>query len=144
MTSNIGSHHIANMTDDYFAIKSAVLNEVKANFRPEFINRIDEIVVFHMLNEQQLCTITNIQLKYLKARLSKLDLTLTVTKNAIQALAKIGFDHFYGARPLKRAIQNEIENPIAKNILANCYAPHSTITVDYIKDNFVFQSSDNF
>jgi len=139
MTSNIGSHHIANMTDDYLAIKSAVLNEVKANFRPEFINRIDEIVVFHMLNEEQLCTITGIQLKSLKERLSKLDLTLTVTKNAIQALAKIGFDHVYGARPLKRAIQNEIENPIAKNILANCYPSHSTIAVDYIKNNFVFQ-----
>lgn len=139
MTSNIGSHHIANMTDDYLAIKSAVLDEVKVNFRPEFINRIDEIVVFHTLNEQQLCTITAIQLESLKKRLSKLNLMLSVTKNAIQALAKIGFDHVYGARPLKRAIQNEIENPIAKNILANCYPPHSTITVDYIKNNFIFK-----
>lgn len=141
MTSNIGSQHISRMkNDDYAAIKSAVLEEVKTSFRPEFINRIDEMVVFHTLDAKQLKAITRIQLHQLEERLSKLNLLLNVTENAINVIAKIGFDSVYGARPLKRAIQNQIENPIAKAILANTYTPYSTIKVDYINNDFVFES----
>ncbi|QQS16274.1 MAG: ATP-dependent chaperone ClpB [Neisseriales bacterium] len=141
MTSNIGSQHISQINhSSYKDIKSAVLEEVKTNFRPEFINRIDEMVVFHALNATQLEAITRIQLRGLEKRLSKLNLLLNITDKAIKAIAKIGFDTVYGARPLRRAIQNRIENPIAKAILENSYMPYSTIKVDYISDEFIFEN----
>src|SRR5690606_38667109 len=103
-------------------IKIAVMAEVQASFRPEFVNRIDEIVVFHPLDEEQIASIARIQLKSLVARLAKLEIRLDVDESAIKAVASAGFDPVYGARPLKRAIQQQIENPLAKEILSGKYA----------------------
>ncbi|WP_174873997.1 ATP-dependent chaperone ClpB [Vogesella oryzae] len=131
MTSNMGSQHIQSMaSDDYQVVKLAVLAEVKSHFRPEFINRIDEMVVFHSLGEAQIKSIARIQLKRLEERLAKLDISLQVSDEALSLIADAGFDPVYGARPLKRAIQSEIENPLAKAILAGKYPPKSTIMVE--------------
>ena len=116
MTSNLGSHRIQQMADegsDQALIKIAVMAEVKGHFRPEFVNRIDEIVVFHPLGEAQIADIARIQLRALEARLAKMEIKLTVTDAALKAVAAAGFDPVYGARPLKRAIQQQIENPLA-------------------------------
>lgn len=131
MTSNIGSQIIQTMaTDDYELTKIAVLGEVKAHFRPEFVNRIDEVVVFHALDDKHIKSIGRIQLRHLESRLAKLELALQVTDDALTLLTEAGFDPIYGARPLKRAIQNEIENPLAKAILAGHYPPKSVIVID--------------
>ena len=131
MTSNIGSQIIQTMaTDDYELTKIAVLGEVKAHFRPEFVNRIDEVVVFHALDDKHIKSIARIQLRHLESRLAKLELALQVTDDALTLLTEAGFDPIYGARPLKRAIQNEIENPLAKAILAGHYPPKSVIVID--------------
>jgi ATP-dependent Clp protease ATP-binding subunit ClpB len=132
MTSNLGSHKIQQMTDageDEALIKIAVLAEVKANFRPEFVNRIDEIVVFHPLGENQIAEIAKIQLKALESRLAKLEIRLTVSDAALKAVAAAGFDPVYGARPLKRAIQQQIENPLAKELLAGRFAAGGAVKV---------------
>jgi ATP-dependent Clp protease ATP-binding subunit ClpB len=132
MTSNLGSHRIQQMTDagdDLALVKIAVMAEVKANFRPEFVNRIDEIVVFHPLGEAQIADIARIQLKALEGRLAKIDLKLTVSDAALKTVAQAGFDPVYGARPLKRAIQQQIENPLAKDILGGKFAPGTTVKV---------------
>jgi ATP-dependent Clp protease ATP-binding subunit ClpB len=132
MTSNLGSQMIQSMTGaEYAAIKAAVMAEVKTQFRPEFINRIDEIVVFHALAEEHIKSIARIQLKVLQARLAKMDYELEVSDAALSELAKAGFDPVYGARPLKRAIQSELENPLAKAILEGRFAPKDAIVVDY-------------
>jgi ATP-dependent Clp protease ATP-binding subunit ClpB len=139
MTSNIGSQQIQTMaTDDYQVIKLAVMAEVKGHFRPEFINRIDEVVVFHGLDERHIQSIARIQLKALEGRLGKLELNLQVSDSALALLAEAGFDPVYGARPLKRAIQSEIENPLARAILAGKYAPGSTIMIDTRGGGLVF------
>lgn len=124
MTSNIGSEHIQNMQgSNYEAIKEVVMNELKHSaFRPEFINRIDEVVVFHALNEAQIRQIAQMQLQILGKRLAKIGFTLVVEDSALEFLAKVGFDPVYGARPLKRAIQQHIENKLAKDILAGDFA----------------------
>jgi len=130
MTSNLGSQMIQQMSgDDYGVIKLAVMAEVKTQFRPEFVNRIDEIVVFHALGEAQIAEIAKIQLRALEARLAKLDIKLDVAPAALKVVAQAGFDPVYGARPLKRAIQQQIENPLAKEILAGNYAAGETIKV---------------
>src|SRR2546426_1995912 len=130
MTSNLGSQMIQQMSgDDYGVIKLAVMAEVKTTFRPEFVNRIDEIVVFHALSEKDIEAIAKIQLKALEARLAKLEIRLDVAPAALAEVAKTGFDPVYGARPLKRAIQQEIENPLAKEILAGKFAAGDTIKV---------------
>ena len=110
-------------------IKIAVMAEVKSHFRPEFVNRIDEIVVFHALSNANIASIAGIQLKSLEARLAKVELKLSVSEAALKLVADVGFDPVYGARPLKRAIQQEIENPLAKEILAGKYAPGDAIKV---------------
>jgi ATP-dependent Clp protease ATP-binding subunit ClpB len=110
-------------------IKIAVLAEVKGSFRPEFVNRIDEIVVFHPLGEAQIAEIAKIQMRALEARLAKLEIRLTVSDAALKAVAAAGFDPVYGARPLKRAIQQQIENPLAKEILGGSYAAGDTVKV---------------
>jgi len=141
MTSNLGSHKIQEMTDageDQALIKIAVMAEVKSNFRPEFVNRIDEIIVFHPLAEAQIAQIARIQLKALEARLAKLDIRLTVTDAALKAIAAAGFDPVYGARPLKRAIQQQIENPLAKEILGGNYIAGDTIKVGVTGGEFMF------
>src|SRR3989475_3493568 len=130
MTSNLGSQMIQQMAgDDYQLIKLAVMGEVKAQFRPEFVNRIDEIVVFHALSEKNIEAIAKIQLKALEARLAKLEIRLDVAPAALAEVAKTGFDPVYGARPLKRTIQQQIENPLAKEILAGKFAAGDTIKV---------------
>ncbi len=131
MTSNLGSQMIQQMAgDDYQVIKLAVMGEVKAYFRPEFINRIDEVVVFHALSDKHIQSIARIQLQYLEARLAKLQMKLEVTEVALAELAQAGFDPVFGARPLKRAIQAQIENPLAKEILEGRFGAKDTITVD--------------
>jgi ATP-dependent Clp protease ATP-binding subunit ClpB len=130
MTSNLGSQMIQQMAgDDYGMIKMAVMAEVKTTFRPEFINRIDEIVVFHALSEKNIESIAKIQLGSLEARLAKLEIRLNVAPAALAIVAKEGFDPVYGARPLKRAIQQQIENPLAREILAGNFVPGDTIKV---------------
>ncbi|HLU76631.1 MAG TPA: ATP-dependent chaperone ClpB, partial [Burkholderiales bacterium] len=135
MTSNLGSQMIQNMAgDEPSLVKLAVLGEVKANFRPEFVNRIDEIVVFHALDEKHIMNIARIQMRGLEERLAKLEMKLQITDEALEELAKVGFDPVYGARPLKRAIQQEIENPLSKLILEGRFAAKDTIVVEY-RDN---------
>ncbi|MGQ0546755.1 MAG: AAA family ATPase, partial [Betaproteobacteria bacterium] len=142
MTSNLGSQMIQGMAgSDYGVIKLAVMAEVKMHFRPEFVNRIDEVVVFHALGEEHIKSIARIQLNVLKNRLAKLDFDLEVTDAAIAELAKAGFDPVYGARPLKRAIQSELENPLAKAILEGRFAPKDRIRVDYRAGRTVFEKS---
>ncbi|MBL8541613.1 MAG: AAA family ATPase, partial [Betaproteobacteria bacterium] len=131
MTSNLGSQMIQQMAgDDYQVIKLAVMAEVKNYFRPEFINRIDEVVVFHALDEKHIGSIARIQLAHLEKRLAALDIRLEVSDAAIAQVATAGFDPVYGARPLKRAIQQTIENPLAKQILEGRFGPKDTVQVD--------------
>ena len=143
MTSNLGSHQIQQMAgDDYQVIKLAVLAEVKAQFRPEFVNRIDEIVVFHALDEKHIKSIARIQLGYLEKRLAGLEMRLEVSDAALRELAAVGFDPIYGARPLKRAIQAQIENPLAKAILEGKFGPKDTVRVDARKGHIVFDKAE--
>jgi len=132
MTSNLGSQMIQDMAGSaYSAIKEAVMNEVKTHFRPEFINRIDEVVVFHALDAKHIQSIAKIQLHYLETRLAKLDMKLEVSEEALAAISQAGFDPVFGARPLKRAIQAQIENPLAKEILEGRFVAKDIIKVDY-------------
>ena len=142
MTSNLGSHMIQQMADsDYEVVKLAVMGEVKTHFRPEFVNRIDEVVVFHSLADENIRSIARIQLRYLGARLSKMDFGFEITDAAVAEIARAGFDPVYGARPLKRAIQSQIENPLAKSILEGRFAPRDTIRVDYRGGRMTFEKS---
>ena len=130
MTSNIGSHLIQAMVgQDAEDIKDAVWGELKQHFRPEFLNRIDETVVFHGLNAEHIANIARIQLKVLMERLAKMDLTLNVSEAALSELAKVGFDPVFGARPLKRAIQQRIENPLSRLILQGQFGPKDVVPV---------------
>src|SRR6266576_3956737 len=139
MTSNLGSQMIQQMSgDDYGVIKLAVMAEVKTQFRPEFVNRIDEIVVFHALSEKNIEEIAGIQLKGLQARLAKLDISLDLTPEALAAIANVGFDPVYGARPLKRAIQQDIENPLAKEILGGRFVAGDSVHVSHKNGKMVF------
>ena len=139
MTSNLGSHEIQRLVGAPPAeIKDAVMGEVKSHFRPEFINRIDEIVVFHALDQKNIRSIAAIQLKRLEARVEAHDMTLEVSDAALDEIAKVGFDPLYGARPLKRAIQQEIENPVAKLILEGRFGPNDVIPVDFKAGAFKF------
>ena len=139
MTSNLGSQMIQQMAgDDYQVVKLAVLGEVKNYFRPEFINRIDEVVVFHPLDEANIASIARIQLQYLEGRVARMEMKLEVTDAAVAEIARAGFDPVYGARPLKRAIQSEIENPLAREILSGRFAAKDTIRVDAEGGRFVF------
>jgi ATP-dependent Clp protease ATP-binding subunit ClpB len=133
MTSNLGSQMIQQMTgDDYQVIKLAVMGEVKTYFKPEFINRIDEVVVFHSLDEKHIKSIARIQLGYLEKRLAAMEMKFDITDAALAEIANAGFDPVYGARPLKRAIQAQLENPLAKLILEGRYAPKDTVKVDCV------------
>ncbi len=140
MTSNLGSQMIQQMAgSDYGVVKVAVMAEVKTQFRPEFINRIDEVVVFHALDEKHIQSIARIQLRYLEQRLARMDMVLEVTDAALQELAQAGFDPVYGARPLKRAIQSSIENPLAKQILEGRFGAKDRIRVDCPAGVFRFE-----
>jgi ATP-dependent Clp protease ATP-binding subunit ClpB len=139
MTSNLGSHMIMQMAgQDSQLIREAVMAEVKQHFRPEFLNRIDETVVFHALDEKHILSIAKIQLQALQARLEKMEMRLEVSEAALAELAKVGFDPVFGARPLKRAIQQRIENPVAKLILEGRFGPKDTIPVDVEGGEFTF------
>jgi ATP-dependent Clp protease ATP-binding subunit ClpB len=131
MTSNLGSQMIQQMAgSDYGVIKLAVMAEVKTYFRPEFINRIDEVVVFHALDDKHIKSIARIQLGYLEKRLAAMEMKLEVSDAVLAQLAQAGFDPVYGARPLKRAIQATIENPLAREILEGRFAPKDVIGVE--------------
>ncbi|MFN4022064.1 MAG: ATP-dependent chaperone ClpB [Hydrogenophilus thermoluteolus] len=141
MTSNLGSQRIQQLADegDYQVLKLAVMAEVKNFFRPEFINRIDEVVVFHPLKDEHIAGIARIQLERLEKRLARHDMALKVTDAALMEIAKVGYDPVYGARPLKRAIQEHIENPLAKYLLEGRFGPKDTIVVDVRGGQFVFE-----
>jgi ATP-dependent Clp protease ATP-binding subunit ClpB len=131
MTSNLGSHKIQSMEDsDPQLIKLAVMAEVRGHFRPEFINRVDELVVFHALDDKQIGAIARIQLNTLQQRLGKMEIGLTISDAALHKLAEAGFDPVYGARPLKRAIQQQVENPLSKAILEGRFGPKDTVLID--------------
>jgi len=134
MTSNLGSQKIQSMTGQaQERIKEAVWDEVKEHFRPEFLNRIDEVVVFHGLDQKNISAIAKIQLQRLTDRLAKMDMQLDVSDAALKRVAEAGYDPVFGARPLKRAIQQHIENPIAKLILEGRFGPKDIIPVDVDK-----------
>jgi ATP-dependent Clp protease ATP-binding subunit ClpB len=140
MTSNLGSHMIMQMAGEPAEdIKAAVWGEVKQHFRPEFLNRIDETVVFHALDQANIRNIARIQLRQLEQRLAKLEMKLEVSPAALMELAKVGFDPVFGARPLKRAIQQRIENPVSKLILQGRFGPKDVIPVDLEDGVFVFE-----
>ncbi|MEN9764914.1 MAG: ATP-dependent chaperone ClpB [Pseudomonadota bacterium] len=139
MTSNLGSHEIQRLSGQPAAdIKVAVMGEVKNHFRPEFINRIDEIVIFHALGRDHVRSIAQIQLDRLAQRLAERDLRLEVSDEALDEIAKVGFDPLYGARPLKRAIQSQIENPVARLILEGRFGPNDVVPVDLQNGEFSF------
>jgi len=139
MTSNLGSQTIQAMVGEpHEAVSDAVWNEVKLHFRPEFLNRIDEVVVFHGLDRSNIEAIAKIQLVRLTERLAKLEMQLDVSPAALAQVALVGYDPLFGARPLKRAIQQEIENPVAKLILSGKFGPKDVIPVDFVEGRFVF------
>ena len=140
MTSNLGSHKIQEMAgDSYEEIKAAVMNSVNQHFRPEFINRIDEIVVFHPLGQEQMAGIADIQLSRLRKRLQERDMDIVLSDEAMTKLIAVGYDPVYGARPLKRAIQQEIENPLSLKLLSGEFVAGDTIKVDVdAEGNFTF------
>ena len=139
MTSNVGSHRILDYTGDfngaeYAVMRATVLDELRQHFRPEFLNRVDEIIVFHALSEAQLGSIVEIQLERLRARLAERRITLELSDAALRHLVKAGYDPAYGARPLKRAIQKELETPLGRKILAGDIRDGGRVLVDYDND----------
>ena len=141
MTSNLGSGEIQQMQANAQpeAIKDAVMEQVKAHFRPEFINRIDEIVVFNALDDEAIKSIAKIQVAKLAERISAQDITFEVTPAALEAIAQAGFDPVYGARPLKRAVQDKLENPVARLLLEGRAAPKDKVVCDYGENGFEFK-----
>ena len=138
MTSNLGSDLIqGNQTESYDDMKALVMSVVSQHFRPEFINRIDETVVFHPLNKDNIRAIAEIQLKRLINRMESRGYVLHFTDNTLNFISEIGYDPIYGARPLKRAIQQEIENPLAQQILSGSLLPEKPISVDYVDRKIV-------
>ena len=138
MTSNLGSQLIQ-QTENIDDIKDQILELIKATFRPEFLNRVDEIITFDRLGKEEILKIVDIQLKVLAKRLEEQDITITVSDKAKAHLAEVGFDPLYGARPLKRTLQNLVQNPLAKNIIAGEVLGGSKIVVDTSKDGLVFR-----
>ena len=146
MTSNLGSHQIQELAGDdspeaYTQMKAAVMGVVQAHFRPEFINRLDDIVVFHPLTKPEIRQIARIQLRSLEKRLAERQLGLTISEKALDLLGNVGFDPVYGARPLKRAIQQQVENPLSKEILEGRFPTGSTVAVDAENGRLAFRRS---
>ena len=140
MTSNLGSQEIMNRQgEDPEVVKEAVMDEVKKHFRPEFINRIDEIVVFNALDQKAIREIARIQIRKLAKRMEQQNIGLDVTEAALDEIGKVGFDPLFGARPLRRAVQDYLENQIAVDILKGKYAPGDTVFVDYVDGKFIFE-----
>jgi ATP-dependent Clp protease ATP-binding subunit ClpB len=145
MTSNIGSHRILDYRgafegSEYDLMKLAVMEEMRRVFRPEFLNRVDETIVFHALSEDHLKKIVDIQLGYLRKRLADRHIELELTDAARTHLVRVGYDPSYGARPLKRAIQREIENPLARKLLGREIADRQTVHIDYDGDSLTFRA----
>ena len=140
MTSNLGSEIIQEMAteEQYDAMKASVMETVQQNFRPEFINRVDEIVVFHPLGAEQIRAIASIQVDYLRQRLVEHEMILSVTDAALDRLGQAGFDPVYGARPLKRAIRQQLENPLAQEILSGRFTSGDVIEIDVNDEGLVF------
>lgn len=140
MTSNLGSQEIMNRQgEDPEVVKEAVMDEVKKHFRPEFINRIDEIVVFNALDQKAIREIARIQIRKLAKRMEQQNIGLDVTEAALDEIGKVGFEPLFGARPLRRAVQDYLENQIAVDILKGKYAPRDTVFVDYVDGKFIFE-----
>jgi ATP-dependent Clp protease ATP-binding subunit ClpB len=144
MTSNLGSQRIQELSgeENYESMKAEVMEVVTQQFRPEFINRIDDVVVFHPLAPEHLAAIVGIQLGYLHARLGERDMSLRLDDAARERLAEAGYDPIYGARPLKRAIQQQLENPLAQQILNGSFGPGDTISVSVGADGLEFVKGD--
>jgi ATP-dependent Clp protease ATP-binding subunit ClpB len=142
MTSNLGSQYIQEVAGDseeeYTKMKASVMGVVQAHFRPEFINRLDEIVVFRALDKAQIRAIARIQTDYLAKRLAERQLKLELSDKSLDLLGNIGFDPVYGARPLKRAIQQQLENPLAREILEGRFKPGDTVRVEVENGRLVF------
>jgi ATP-dependent Clp protease ATP-binding subunit ClpB len=143
MTSNLGSQQIQEMAgeENYAAMKRAVMQIVGSHFRPEFINRVDEVVVFHPLGKAQIRAIATIQFEYLRKRLQDRNIDIELSEAALDKIGEAGFDPVYGARPLKRAIQQEIENNLAQDILAGKFMPGDVIQVDVAAEGFIFNKA---
>jgi len=143
MTSNLGSHLIQEMahTGDYEAMKTAVMEVVGTHFRPEFINRVDDTVVFHPLAREQIRRIAEIQLSFLRSRLQERDMGLEISTEALDRIGEAGFDPVYGARPLKRTIQHQIEDPLAQKILSGEFGPGDIIKIDISGEDLSFAKS---
>ena len=141
MTSNIGGPIIQQLTEQHaidIEIEARVREELKSHFRPEFLNRIDETIIFHRLREEDLARIVDLQMAYLRQRLADRNITIRITDRAKRHLASDGYDPVYGARPLKRLIQREIENPLAHRILAGEFTNGDAIEVDSTDEFFSF------
>ncbi|NCF34357.1 MAG: AAA domain-containing protein, partial [Proteobacteria bacterium] len=145
MTSNLGSDAIQTLTEDgnEERIESTVMGIVAQHFRPEFINRVDDVVVFRPLNEEQIGEIATLQLRALDGRLQEQDLHLKLSEDALQAVTAAGYDSVYGARPLKRAIQRLVENPLANDLLAGKFLPGAKIVGNWEDDKLVFDVADS-
>lgn len=145
MTSNLGSQRIQELSgeENYTQMRRELMEIVARHFRPEFVNRIDDIVVFHPLAKEQIRAIANIQIAYLRKRLADRDMRISLTENAFNLLAEAGLDPVYGARPLKRAIRVYLENPLSQEILAARFIPGDEIVVDALKDQMVFRKGIN-
>jgi ATP-dependent Clp protease ATP-binding subunit ClpB len=143
MTSNLGSHLIQKMAsnNDYDKMKDKVMDEVGKHFRPEFINRLDEIVVFHPLNKDQIREVAHFQMAYLRERLRDKDIGVKFSESLLDLIAEVGFDPVYGARPLKRAIKTKVEKALAKRLLSGDFQPGQTITIDIVDGEVVFHAS---
>ena len=143
MTSNLGSQRIQELAGDenYAEMKASVMDIVSQHFRPEFINRVDDVVVFHPLSREHIRLIVDIQLGYLHDRLADRDMKIVLSDAARDRLAEAGFDPVYGARPLKRAIQQQVENPLAQEILQGQFKPGDTIEVQVDEDHLRFQNA---
>ena len=148
MTSNLGSQKIQELStnrtksdDNYAEMKNAVMETVSDHFRPEFINRIDELVVFHPLAQEEIREIAGIQFEYLRNRLSERQMDIELSEAALDKLGEAGFDPVYGARPLKRAIQQQVENPLAQDILSGKFMAGDVIYVDVDNNTLIFTKS---
>jgi ATP-dependent Clp protease ATP-binding subunit ClpB len=141
MTSNLGSQRVHGYDGDYQSMKALVMESVTEHFRPEFINRVDDIVVFHALGEEQVRAIANIQMDILRKRLNEQDITLDINSEALDMVGRAGFDPVYGARPLKRSIQDLIENPLADAILSGDFKGGDVVVVTVTDGSLSFQKA---
>jgi ATP-dependent Clp protease ATP-binding subunit ClpB len=144
MTSNLGSREIQAAEGDEKQVREAVLQELRLNFKPEFLNRVDDVVIFHQLSQEQIGHIIDVQLERLRAMLSERNLTLILEPSAKELLKREGYDPSYGARPLKRAIQSYIQNPLAVKLLQGEILPGQTVTVSAKGDTMEFKTDQAF